>query len=105
MVAQNCRVAGVVCLGYPFHPPGKPQRQRIAHLMELACPTLILQGTREPFGGPEDVESYALPDAIDVQWVEDGEHSFIPRKKSGRTESQNLDVAVDAIVKFVNHLG
>ena len=104
MVAEESAVAGVVCLGYPFHPPGKPERTRVEHLHDLTRPVLILQGTRDPFGGPTEVESYPLPGNIVVQWMEDGEHSFIPRKKSGRTESQNLAAAVDAMLVFVQSL-
>lgn len=104
MVAEETGVAGVICLGYPFHPPGKPERTRIQHLTELTRSVLILQGTRDPFGGPEEVAGYALPANIAIQWIEDGEHSFIPRKKSGRTESENMTAAVDAMVAFVNHV-
>lgn len=104
MVAEEARAAGVICLGYPFHPPGKPERTRVEHLRSLRRATLILQGTRDPFGGREEVEGYGRPGNIEVKWVEDGEHNFIPRKKSGRTESQNLSFAVDTIVSFVNDL-
>ena len=104
MIAEEAGVSGVICLGYPFHPPGKPERIRVEHLKSLTRPVLILQGTRDPFGGPEDVAGYVFPDNFEVRWMEDGEHSFIPRKKSGRTESQNLILAVDSMVSFVNHL-
>jgi hypothetical protein len=60
MVADDARVKGLVCLGYPFHPPGKPGKTRVAHLQRLQTPALILQGTRDPFGTSEDVETYAL---------------------------------------------
>ena len=85
----------------PFHPPGKPERTRIDHLKDLTRPALIVQGTRDPFGGPTEVGSYPLPSNIEMRWMEDGEHSFIPRKKSGRTESQNLSSAVDSMLAFV----
>ena len=104
MLADQSGVSGLVCLGYPFHPPGKPERTRTAHLMTLKIPALILQGTRDPFGSPEDIRGYCLPDNIEVQWIEDGEHSFIPRKKSGRTESQNLAGAVQSIATFIGEL-
>ena len=50
-------IAGLVCLGYPFHPPNKPAQLRTAHLERLACPALIVQGERDPFGGRAEVES------------------------------------------------
>ena len=60
--------------------------------------------TRDPFGKPEEVAGYELSDAIRVAWLEDGDHSFKPRKSSGRTEDQNLAEAVEAIAEFVNSL-
>ena len=104
MIAEETQVAGVICLGYPFHPPGKAERTRVEHLQALAREVLIVQGTRDPFGGREDVMGYALPGNIALQWIEDGEHSFIPGKKSGRTVSQNLCCAVNAMVSFVSRL-
>ena len=104
MVADAAGVRGLVCLGYPFHPPGKPEKTRIAHLGKLETPALILQGTRDPFGSPEEVASYPLSASIAVRWIEDGDHSFKPRVKSGRTPEQNLGEAVRRIQEFVSGL-
>ncbi len=93
-------IAGLVCLGYPFHPPGQPERLRTAHLHALATPTLIVQGTRDPFGTPDDVAGYGLSPAIRLVWIADGDHSLKPRKSSGRTERQNLEEAWDAVAGF-----
>ena len=93
-------ISGLVCLGYPFHPPGKPEQLRTAHLETLATPTLICQGTRDVFGTVEEVADYALSPAIQFHWLEDGDHGFKPRKASGRTEKQNLGEAADAIAQF-----
>jgi len=100
MVADECGVAGLVCLGYPFHPPRKPDKLRTAHLEELASPTLILQGTRDPFDTREEVPGYGLAEGIEVHWLEDGDHSFKPRVRSGRTLEQNLAEAMDAVATF-----
>lgn len=94
-------VRACVCLGYPFHPPAKPEKVRTEHLAALETPTLILQGTRDPFGTSEEVPVYQLSDAIRVHWLEDGDHHFTPRKKSGRTESQNWDEAIGEFAAFV----
>jgi hypothetical protein len=94
LVADEAGVRGLICFGYPFHPPGKPERLRTAHLAGLATPALVLQGTRDPFGAPEDVAGYRLSRAIRVVWVPDGDHSFKPRAKSGRTEAENRAFAV-----------
>jgi uncharacterized protein len=95
------RIAGLVCLGYPFHPPDRPERLRTAHLAGLATPTLIVQGTRDPFGTPDDVAGYGLSPAIRLVWIADGDHSLKPLKRSGRTEQQNLEEAWEAVAGFV----
>jgi predicted alpha/beta-hydrolase family hydrolase len=104
-VADELGVEGLVCLGYPFHPPGRPERLRTAHLVSLRTPALIVQGTRDPFGGPEEVDGYGLSDGIRVRWIEDGDHSLKPRRASGRTEEGNLAEAVEAVVGFLQVLG
>jgi len=93
-------VAGLACLGYPFHPPGKPENLRLDHFADLKTPTLILQGSRDPFGTREEVSNFSLPSSVRVHWLEDGEHGFKPRKKSGRTEQQNWQEAIDALAAF-----
>ncbi len=57
-------VAGLLCLGYPFHPPGRPEQLRTKHLQALATPALIVQGTRDVFGSREEVAGYSLSPAI-----------------------------------------
>jgi predicted alpha/beta-hydrolase family hydrolase len=101
MVADELHVRGVVCLGYPFHPPGNPQRLRTAHLAEMKTPALIVQGTRDPFGTREEVTAYRLSPMIRIEWLEDGDHSFKPRKGSGFTEREHLARAVERIATFV----
>lgn len=76
MVADEMGVRGLVCFGYPFHPPGKPDQLRIAHLEHLRTPALILQGTRDPFGTREDVAAYPLSKSIRIEWIERGDHSL-----------------------------
>jgi predicted alpha/beta-hydrolase family hydrolase len=97
-------IDGLVCLGYPFHPTGKPEQLRVAHLRELKTPTLILQGDRDPFGNQEEVAGYALSPRITVHWLTDGDHSFKPRKASGRTEEANLNEALEKTAAFVRAL-
>jgi len=101
LVADEARVAGLVCLGYPFHPVGKPERLRVEHLGTIKTATLILQGERDPFGGREEVATYNLSPSIRIVWLEDGDHSFKPRKTSGRTEQQNWDAAIAEIEIFL----
>lgn len=101
VVHQEGRVAGCVCLGYPFHPAGKPQRPRIAHLAEIECPLLIVQGCRDPLGSASDAAGYRLSDNIDFEWLADGDHDFKPRRSSGRTHQQNLEAAAVAVSTFI----
>jgi predicted alpha/beta-hydrolase family hydrolase len=85
------RIAGLLCLGYPFHPPGKPEKPRIAHLADLGTPALICQGTRDEFGTQEDVAGYTLSKTIEILWLEDGDHDLKPRKKiSGYSTADHL---------------
>jgi uncharacterized protein len=98
------RVQGLVCLGYPFHPPNKPTKLRTAHLAALACPTLIVQGERDPFGSRAEVDGFTLSTAIRFQWVADGDHDLAPRGGLGLTHYANLEAAADAIAAFARSL-
>lgn len=99
LVAQQCfdagAIQGLVCVGYPFHPPGKPTQLRTAHLADLSCPTLIVQGTRDPFGTRDDVAGYALSRSIGVHWIENGDHDL---KGGGRGV---LDAVSGIVAGFV----
>lgn len=97
-------IAGLVCLGYPFHPPRKPERLRTAHLVGLACPALIVQGERDPFGERGEVEEMRLSPAIRFHWAPDGDHDLAPRKSSGHTRAGNLAAAADAVAAFAGGL-
>jgi predicted alpha/beta-hydrolase family hydrolase len=104
MLAQEMGVAGLVCLGYPFHPPGRPAKLRTEHLKTLTVPTLICQGERDAFGGRDEVAEFALSNAIELCWLPDGDHSFRPRKKSGHTAEENLQRAIRGVVSFMGQL-
>ena len=104
MVADEVGARGLVCLGYPFHPPGRPEKLRTKHLETLATKALVVQGTRDPFGTAEDVAGYRLSPAIRVVWLQDGDHSWKPRAASGRSEAQNMADAIAAIREFLASL-
>lgn len=104
MVVDELGCRGLICLGYPFHPPGRPEKLRTAHLLELRTPALILQGERDPFGTRDEVVGYGLSAGIRVAWVPDGEHSFRPRKRSGHSEEGNLALAVRQAHAFLQGL-
>lgn len=97
----EARIAGLLCLGYPFHPPAKPTQLRAAHLEELKTPTLICQGTRDEFGAPGEVDGYSLSDRIEILWLEDGDHDLKPRKTiSGFSAADHLKTIADAVAAF-----
>lgn len=104
MVADEAGARGLVCLGYPFHPPGRPERLRTAHLAALATPALIVQGERDAFGGRTEVATYALAPSIRVLWLPAADHALRPLARSGYTAAQHLDTAVTATVEFVRLL-
>jgi predicted alpha/beta-hydrolase family hydrolase len=94
-------VHALVCIGYPFHPPNKPEQLRTAHLENLACPALIVQGERDPFGSKNEIAAYKLARAIRFHWAGDGDHDLGPRGGSGFTRKGNLAAAADAIAAFL----
>jgi predicted alpha/beta-hydrolase family hydrolase len=77
---------------------------RVEHLQTIQTPTLILQGTRDPFGNKEEVPGYTFSPKVAVHWLEDGDHDFTPRRASGRTLQQNWSEAIDTLVAFVKPL-
>ena len=104
MLADEAGARGLVCLGYPFHPPRQPERLRTAHLEAIRTPTLIVQGTRDPFGVPDDVAGYRLSPAIRIRWIEGGDHDLRPPGRSGRSQAENLREACDEVARFLAEL-
>jgi predicted alpha/beta-hydrolase family hydrolase len=99
------RIAGLLCLGYPFHPPGRPAQLRTAHLLGLKTPALICQGTRDEFGTRYEVGGYGLSDEIEIFWLEDGDHDLKPRKAiSGFTTAQHLKAMAEAVRAWVDRI-
>ena len=92
MIADEVSAAGLVCLGYPFHAPGKPEAPRVQHLEFLRTPALFVQGTADPFGTRDDVAGYTLSPAITIEWVEGGNHDLVS-KALGRAASRQHVIA------------
>jgi predicted alpha/beta-hydrolase family hydrolase len=98
--------SGIIAFGYPLSPPrGKRTGDRVAHLKALTIPTLIVQGTRDPFGGPDEVKE-AIADGtvtppIEILTVEGGDHSFGVLKSSGRDQAEVHATIQDAIAKWI----
>lgn len=100
--AQNPNlVQGLVCLGYPFHPPGRPEVLRVGHLSEVKCPALICQGERDALGEKAEIEAMSFHENFEFFWLPDGDHSLKPRVSSGLTEIGNLTLAAEKICGFL----
>jgi predicted alpha/beta-hydrolase family hydrolase len=93
LVADEAGPRGLVCLGYPFHPPGQSEKLRTAHLEHLKTRTLIVQGTRDPFGTPDEVAGYRLSPQIRIHWIAGGDHSM--------KKEQHIQEAVATVADFV----
>jgi predicted alpha/beta-hydrolase family hydrolase len=101
LIAEKAEVSGLICLGFPFHPPGKPENFKGDHLQSLSIPSLIIQGERDTFGKRAEFEHFDLSKTIQTQFITDGDHSFKPRKSSGLTEHENLLRAAHLVQRFI----
>jgi predicted alpha/beta-hydrolase family hydrolase len=91
----------LVCLGYPFYAVGKPDKPRVAHLVELHTPTLIVQGERDALGDRQTVAGYQLSKAITLHWLASGDHDLKPLKRSGFSHEQHMQAAADSVAGFL----
>lgn len=98
LVAERHQHAqGLVYLGYPLVAMGKTEPRNVDHIFEIDLPQLFISGTRDRMGPTDSIALVAgsAPRATAV-FIDDGDHSLVPRKKSGRTLDENLDAAVEA---------
>ena len=100
-LVDDLGAAGLICLGYPFHPPGRPEKLRTEHLPDIQAPALIVQGERDPFGKRDEVNGYTLSPSTKLVWTPDGDHDQKPRKASGFTHAENLSAVADAVANFM----
>lgn len=106
IAASGTGCEGLVFLGYPLHPPGRPDRLRDAHLYEIDVPMLFVEGTRDPFCPLETLERVraGLRAPHELAVIEDGDHSFRVRKSSGRDNDEALSELVDRVRTWIRHL-
>lgn len=99
-------IQGVVCFGYPFHPPGRPDRWRTGHFGDVTVPMVVFQGTRDPFGKPEELAGGpSLPDSVRVHWLEGGNHDLRPLKRQGLDPDALIDESAARAAAFIRSLG
>ncbi len=107
MVAAVDGALGLVLLGYPLHPPGKPEQLRVDHFSNLTMPVLFVSGTRDTFGTPEELtrESAAIPGRVEHQWIDTADHGFRPLKRAtGLTTEQACVQAAVHVAAWVGAL-
>jgi hypothetical protein len=77
-VADGLPAAALVLVAYPLHPPGRPDNLRIAHLPALTVPCLFVQGTRDPFGSPDELTAATatIPGPVTHEWIDGGRHDL-----------------------------
>ncbi|MCU7645468.1 alpha/beta family hydrolase [Pseudomonas piscis] len=105
LLADELQADALVCLGYPFYAAGKPEKPRVAHLAELATPTLIVQGERDALGNRSAVEAYTLAPAIELEWLVAADHDLKPLKASGCSHEQHLESAAARVAGFLRAAG
>jgi len=107
IVASGTEANGLVYLGYPLHPPGRPERIRDAHLGDIKAPQLFVEGTRDPFCPLETLAEVIGKRKLkaDVVVIDDGDHSLKVRKSSGRSTKQAWDEAIEAITTWIGRIG
>ena len=101
LLADELQADALICLGYPFHPAGKPHNTRVAHLAELRTPMLILQGERDALGARAEVAGYRLATSIRIDWLAAADHDLKPLKRSGLTHAQHLQRSAESIAAFL----
>ena len=100
------RLAGLVFLGYPLHPPGRPEKPRAAHLARIQVPMLFVQGSRDAFGTPEELGPVLAPlgPAATVHVVPGGDHSFKVPRRGPVAQAAVLEGIQDEIAGWVRRL-
>ncbi|RRV05670.1 esterase [Pseudomonas sp. v388] len=101
LIADELNVDALVCLGYPFHPVGKPEKTRVEHLAALKTPTLIVQGERDALGTREEVGGYGLSSRIELHWLPTANHDLKPLKSAGVSHAECLQASARKIADFL----
>ena len=104
VAASGVPLFGLLLLGYPLHPPGRPDRLRVDHFPNIDVPTLFVEGTRDPFCPLETLEKHRskIPARSDLLVIDDGDHSLKVRKSSGRDTQAAWHEAVEGIVAWLS---
>lgn len=106
LAAAGADVAGVLLLGYPLHPPGRPDKPRSAHLARVRVPMLFVQGSRDSFGTPEELRPIIdqLPAPASLHVIEGGDHSFKAPKRLRIGQADVQDEVMDRTVDWLRSI-
>lgn len=106
LAAQGEKVAGLIFLGYPLHPPSQPHKLRIAHLKEVSCPMLFISGSKDPFCQLNVLKQALKPLKVktDLHIIEGGDHSFQVPQRAGRTEKEVWQEIVGVISQWIKQV-
>lgn len=98
----SARLAGLVFLGYPLHPPGKPEQTRDGHLKSIRAPMLFVQGTRDAFGTPDELRAVIERDRLPatLQVIDGGDHSFKVPKSSPTPQQKVYETTMDQVAHW-----
>jgi predicted alpha/beta-hydrolase family hydrolase len=94
--AAGLGASGVLALAFPLHPPGKPEKSRVAELQGTRLPTLVVQGEKDPFGTPEE-----FPPLTEMAVIPEADHSFKVPKRAELSQQESLDLLVEAVLEWV----
>ena len=94
-------LSGLIVLGYPLHPPGKPEQLRSQHLGRITIPTLVIQGARDPFGTPDELKKWFSRPGMTTVFIKDGDHSFKVPKSSSPSQADVLAGIQDHIARWI----
>ena len=99
-------IAGLVYLGYPLHPPGRLEKTRDEHLPQIKAPMLFIQGSRDPFGGEEEIRAIIKKHRLDATLyaIAGGDHSFEVPRSAGLSQQQVYERFLDCIADWISHL-
>lgn len=102
--AVELDAAGVLALAFPLHPPGRPEKSRAEELLGAGRPALVVQGGRDPFGGPAEFPPPAGGDPYELVEVPYGDHGFAVPKKADLTQDEALAVITRAVAQWLGRL-
>lgn len=94
--AHGLGAVGCLALAFPLHPPGHPEKTRLDELVDSGCPTLVVQGERDPFGGPDE-----FPGDTDMCVIPGGDHGFAVPKRGPVTEEESMAILVEATLEWM----